>query len=995
MNRLNKVFSIILVLCFMTTSVVINAQAEEQEITTVSALSEIMVGTEAEYDGLTIGENQAIGTNIGIDAAGGWARYDNVDFGNGDIMEFGINMGSHPNYTGGVVTVYIDSISSNPIANVTVNSTGGWTTLQWHMTPVNNSEIVGVHSVFLSFGKRNMGNAVSFKFTKYTGAVSTEKLPSDIEGTEFEEQFIVLSKLGLIDFEEGKSYSVNKTATGADLIKTAARLIKHPEDENSVNDLANRLGIILEDAVNYDMAAKVAVYILGYNEIADLQTDYAAYCRQIVERNRIFEGIKLNDGMLSKGNLIQLEYNLLDKDVAAFSSIGPDWVKKDIRPTVLSYYHSIYLEEGIVEGNVYTELTGESSVGEGEVLIDGVKYAENDTNASDLLGRGVKFYYTQENSSKRELFYISEYDNKIVKISDEDIISYNNMVLEYYDENQKNKKIRVNQAVDFIYNRSALLDYDKTIFEKFDGYVIMIDNDSNGVYDVIEMSDTYSIVVETLANDIVYGKVGSKTINLNDGVFLVKDQYGNRLDESELRKLGDGNVLVVAESTNAAGEKIFDITIVRKNVTGTVTTVIDDLIKVNGKDYVLSKAVQYLTNDKKITAGSRVILYLNAEGEVVLVSFTAQTEVYGYLIGVAKETGFNAPVSVKIFTRDGAIAEYQCDNSVRIDNKAYNKSSEIYNLINTRYCGGMLIVFSLNDNGKVCSIDFPYDKTGDVPVGKETWEKENSIHKVYSPAAEVAYSSNAQSFSGFAPINLNSIVFCIPPSGNERYYIVEKASSLFVNSTRYKVKAYSSDVNSLSADVYILDQFADDNEFLKTINSIRETSNDNVSYICGFASVWDSEKNEAVTEMTYYSAGVLKSAFVDNAIMESLPDLGVGDSARMKVDADGYVVNIVKMFDFKSKTIDYTNASQSFTSTGSCRMGTVEKKSGAYFKLAEYDEIYNGSTANVYVYEEKSVGYPITVGTIDDIIDATKIKGGSQIVLNAYAGKTIAILVIK
>ena len=76
-------------------------------------------------------------------------------------------------------------------------------------------------------------------------------------------------------------------------------------------------------------------------------------------------------------------------------------------------------------------------------------------------------------------------------------------------------------------------------------------------------------------------------------------------------------------------------------------------------------------------------------------------------------------------------------------------------------------------------------------------------------------------------------------------------------------------------------------------------------------------------------------------------------------------------------------------------MGKVEKKSSAYFKLAEYDEIYNGSTANVYVYEETSNGYPISVGTIDDMVDASKIKGGSQIVLNAYAGKVIAILIIK
>lgn len=997
MNRLNRILSLILAFCMIATSAVVVASAEEAENAAHLATEEMRCEYANEYEGVAL-NSSPYGTSLGSNVVGGWAKYENIDFGTGEIKEFLLNVGVAQNYEGGMVSVYIDNLASEPVASMTLPFTGGWHAYTWLSTPINNSEIVGVHDVYLYFTvKRAMGNMMLFKFSQHTGESELE-LPADIAGTPFEESYILLKELGIVDDVGTAPYGTYKKVTGEQLLKMGAKIMNMPEDATTIEHFSECTDISLTENAQLADAAKLATYIMGYEQIARLE-DFESYCLRHAETYHILDDITTSKGILTNGSLMQFACNMLEQEIAmvdSYSQKDTFWVNKDVNHrTVLNYYHEIWTDDGVVDGNMYTRLTGPSTVSNGYVLIDKVKYAENETNASDYLGKRIKYYYKTDDNNLHHLLYIEDYENNIITLKDEDVASYSNLTLRYFNEKDKQKTLKLSNSVDVIYNRGAKLVYTESLFTTFNGDMTLIDNNNDGVYDVVDISNVYDFVVDNISNNTIYELYGTNNINYNDAIVVIYDQYGEELDVSEIANLSTGNVLTVAEGSNLKGSKIYTIELARKNANGVVESVRDgNIVGMNGKEYKLSDTVRYSTADTNICIGDEAVLYLNADNEIALVHFKELTSSYGYLVTVGKKAGIEDIIEVKIFTEDGTMEVYTCRQTMRIDNKSYNNGTEILNKITALKGTGVLVMYDVNSQGYVTGIDFPYDYTAATPTGKESWEKDNTLHMTYSTSTDTSYSGSAYSFSGYATNSGNAIAFCIPPSGTKEYYLVDSANNVFVSGSQYKVKAYSTDVTKLTTDVYILDQFTDDAEFFKVINSIGETSSDNVCYICSLTPVLDETKDAVVTKITYYGNGQLKSVLAEDLVLATAPGLAVGDSVRIK-SKNGYANNLQKMYDFSDGTIDSTNATDSFTSARGCRKGTVAKKSGTYFKLAEYNEVYNAAGANIYVYEQTRNGYPISVGSVADILDADSVSGGSKIVLNSYAGKVVTILVIR
>ena len=90
MNKLKRLLALVLVMCFMTTSVVIVSNAEEETTEPIirNAYEAIMAPDADELYGTSAAVN-AYGVNtLGGSIIGAWARYDNVDFGTGEVKEF-------------------------------------------------------------------------------------------------------------------------------------------------------------------------------------------------------------------------------------------------------------------------------------------------------------------------------------------------------------------------------------------------------------------------------------------------------------------------------------------------------------------------------------------------------------------------------------------------------------------------------------------------------------------------------------------------------------------------------------------------------------------------------------------------------------------------------------------------------------------------------------------------------------------------------------------
>lgn len=994
MNKLKRLLALVLVMCFMTTSVVIISHAEEtSESTVVSAYEEISAVTCGAYEGASLGVDPYGVPVMSGTVIGAWARYDNIDFGTGDVKEFLFRYGVNNDYAGGIVTVYIDGMDSEPVATMTLPGTGNWNTHIWVPTAINNSEIVGVHTVYLTFtGRRALGNISALKFSQHTDIGLGADYPSDIAGTEYEQAYALLTSVGIIDKTEDSSYFLNRKLTGEDLIKLAARVMNVADTPGIVEFLAERMEIDVTAHADLNAAAKLATYVMGYDEIARLEADYTGACMVRAEDNDVFDNVITVNGVMTRGDALQFAYNLVESDAAVFEKRGDTWVARSSgEESVLEYYHHIHDDTGVVDGNKYTDLTGPATVSDGYVMIDEIKYAVVGKDPTDMLGRGVKYYYT-EDGNNRSLVHIEEYDNSIMVLEDEDMISYENMSFKYFDENDKIKTAKIDSSVDLIYNHVARIAYDDSIFDDFNGTLTLIDNDSDGKYEVIDMLDTYDMVINYITDNVIYEKAGSRKLDINDAVLIVKDQYGRKVEASELNNLASGNVITVAESAGA-DNKVYDITFAKKNATGVVDAVTSDgKVTIKGKTYSLSESVKYTTLNNDICVGDGVTIYLNAAGEVVLVNFMPTPKNYGYMLGAVLTGGMAEQVQVKIFTQDGEMKIFDCSSTVEIDSIPYRDGEEAATLMDTLCGTGTLVTYGITEGGYLKTLDFPYDYTGETPVGKNAEEKDNSLHMTFLRTSDTSYSSSAASFYGLAPTSDTSIIFCIPPSGTEQYYMVDKAQNV-LKSGSYKAKAYSTDINKLDCEVFVLDQFTDDSEFFRVINSINATSGDIICYVNSLVSVYDDAKDDIFTEITYWNKGVLQTILADEVVMGTAPGLGVGDVVRIK-SANGYAHNIEAIFDMDAKELA-DGVSNSFSSEKGCRYGTVEKRSGTFFKFNEYDEIYNLGLASVYVYEESRNGSPISVGSINDVLDSSAIRGGCELVINTYAGKVVSAFVIK
>ncbi len=100
-------------------------------------------GLETENTGDTTGEY-----DLGYLTTGSWVLYNNVDFGSsGSISSVNVRTASAGN--GGTATFYLDSMSSTPIATVTLPLTGGWQTWQTVSGAVTGAS--GVHNLYVVF----------------------------------------------------------------------------------------------------------------------------------------------------------------------------------------------------------------------------------------------------------------------------------------------------------------------------------------------------------------------------------------------------------------------------------------------------------------------------------------------------------------------------------------------------------------------------------------------------------------------------------------------------------------------------------------------------------------------------------------------------------------------------------------------------------------------------------------------------------------------------
>ena len=169
---------------------------------------------------------------------------------------------------------------------------------------------------------------------------------------------------------------------------------------------------------------------------------------------------------------------------------------------ILAQSLGIYDGYGVVESVKDASLYSYDGTGSNKIVIGSKTYTA-DFDTSGLLGLNIDFYFREE-SGDDKLLYVKPTDenNKILTLDGEDITEYSNGTYTYEDENGKEKKAHISDSTIYIYNGKKTDTMPE--FAPEYGSAVLIDNNGDGKYEVLKVTDIKITVVSSVNKNALW-----------------------------------------------------------------------------------------------------------------------------------------------------------------------------------------------------------------------------------------------------------------------------------------------------------------------------------------------------------------------------------------------------------------------------------------------------------------------------------------------------------
>ena len=643
--------------------------------------------------------------------------------------------------------------------------------------------------------------------------------------------------------------------------------------------------------VKFEEAVKVAVTALGYGTRAQLKGGYPWGYLGEADRLNMLEDVHGTAGtFITVGNFAKLLVNTLNTEILEIDSISGDSVtlNTNSNTTLLMSALGIYRTTGRVTETERSSITGVTSLEKGSAIINGKFYKAENSNVSDWLGYNVTAYYKNEH----ELLFVWPNYQKTLTVEADNVIQdsekFSVTCLVYEDDNGKLREAKISPYADLIYNGVSVGGYTADDMAPHRGWVKLLDNDCDNVFDVIFVEEYRDIVVGS--TDIKTFTVrdlenSSDFIELNseesDKYFFTIEMNGL---ETGFESILPGDVLSVFESRNTNGVKFRRVVISRNNVIGTLGAKVVDEDKttdfIDETEYIVSD--YYSLNYATLPVNTNGRFMLNFAGE--LVSFNGKGErinVYGYLLDAGVLKGFSGKAQFKILTEYGEIEIFTAADKLNVDGKLYKTPGEQTKLVNSealKQKGSFrqLVRYKLNSDGLICELDT-------VNQGAKT---EDELTEDFSSMKRYYYSGafGADKFD-FAVNSSQTAVFIVPEKEefleDEKLYFGNMGTSMLRDGSQYQIAAYDADEN-LSAGAVLVVQ-----DMSKSLgNSMRTVVVDKVITM-----------SDDIVKLTGFQSGKFITRYVeDTEAKERVLTFRQGDLIVMTDDAKGNLIYARKLF---------------------------------------------------------------------------------------------------
>jgi len=528
-----------------------------------------------------------------------------------------------------------------------------------------------------------------------------------------------------------------------------------------------------ESPVTLQEAVAAAIKLLGYDIYAETMGGYPTGYFNVANQAGISKGVKADaNGYLSGENAVKFLFNVLTSELTVQTEWGDsNNIKVTNGKSYLETVFNVFEGRGHVDGNEFTGLRKlNKTVNEECISVDGVMYKAlgMDTNAE--LGKNLKFFYRQDNNQyviPEILYYEADSSVEVITLDASDIISVGNYNITYLNEQGVEEKLKFSGISDVIYNFKTHPEYTYDDIDIDMGNITLIDNDSNGTYDVLNILSYAEYMIESVnkVDEVITADNGKKIVLPGEKNCEIY-QMGRKIT---IQDVYESTVINVIASID---DSYMIIYVNADSVTGTVKEInINDGItevKIDENIYELSPLAKYIPN-----LGDYGMYYLNHFGQIAAKDKVVTNEQYAYLIDKRVTNSHEERYFVKLVNESGKIVNYELAEKVKLND---NPRTEARNVINdSLLMNGVLdedgnptcqqlIKFKTDKDGKLNQIrvftDYT-DKGEDFKKDKDdttfTLDYKSDVNLKY-------YGGNAKVFGTRFLVNAETHVFFAPPT---------------------------------------------------------------------------------------------------------------------------------------------------------------------------------------------------------------------------------------
>ena len=680
--------------------------------------------------------------------------------------------------------------------------------------------------------------------------------------------------------------------------------------------------------VAYEEAVKMIVCTLGYGDNVDVSAN-PWYANFIAIGNQI--GITKTASKIgqvetpaTRACIAQLLYDSLEVRLIKNGSRTDE--------TILNSYLGYEKRTGIIASNGVTGIMSASvSDKDNEVQIyvedeDSLyTYKTSDGSLKNYLGHEIEFYYAENDTHARILMLYVLHSSEPVVINAANIEkrSTNAGTIAYYenidDEDEVELPLESDNVV--IYNGKLYgEDADESRFDKSMvptlGQLKLTDSDSNGKYDIIEITayEVYYVSNKDTAKkgiiDNLIAPADKKTVTLDvdaDKNLYIVDEKGKEISYSSISV---GNIICLSKSRSENGSAVITTAVVLNDkVTGTVTASKSGTVTIAGKEYSYSKAAPWVNGgtlaEPQVQDSGTYFLDIN--GDIVAYNKNAVTEniKYGYILGYYEDIeSMDEEAEFRVLTTTGATEYLGTYKNTTINGETFPTGVAVANELKKTATNGHTGTFAVqqlvkyttrkNDGKDVFAkivtasgVDQGQDITTETLTALKSFYTDSEDAENMSGPKTATYNSNSKTLitveegeTSPTKVSVGNAVIISVPEDREDYDEFRKTSvsTSLKNGVNYTVEVF--DLSKSNVPKVVVVYGADNSQAVNTLSPV---------YII------DSIGQEINNGEDMYRAGVYKTSDLGGSIVKewisdesSAPeDLEPGDIFRAGIDKEG------------------------------------------------------------------------------------------------------------